>query len=58
MVTAYGLAHGGLLLLGGRAADLLGRRRVTIVGLAVFTVASLGASLAQSQQPNPQRSQS
>ncbi len=46
VVTAYGLAYGGFLLLGGRAADLLGRRRMIIAGLTVFTVASLGASLA------------
>lgn len=45
-VTAYSLAFGGLLLLGGRAADLLGRRRVFLTGLGLFTVASLGASLA------------
>jgi EmrB/QacA subfamily drug resistance transporter len=49
VVTAYELAYGGFLLLGGRAADLLGRRRVIIAGLAVFTVASLGASLADSE---------
>jgi EmrB/QacA subfamily drug resistance transporter len=49
VVTAYGLAYGGFLLLGGRAADLLGRRRMIIVGLAVFTAASLGASLAASE---------
>ena len=49
VVTAYGLAYGGFLLLGGRAADLLGRRRMIIVGLAVFTAASLGASLARSE---------
>jgi EmrB/QacA subfamily drug resistance transporter len=48
VVTAYTLAFGGLLLLGGRAADLLGRRRVFLSGLAVFTVASLGAALATS----------
>ena len=48
VVTAYGLAYGGFLLLGGRAADLLGRRRMIIAGLAVFTSASLGASLAGS----------
>jgi EmrB/QacA subfamily drug resistance transporter len=48
VVTAYTLAFGGLLLLGGRAADLLGRRRVFLSGLAVFTVASLGAALAGS----------
>ena len=49
VVTAYGLAYGGFLLLGGRAADLLGRRRVIIAGLSVFTAASLGASLAGSE---------
>jgi EmrB/QacA subfamily drug resistance transporter len=48
VVTAYTLAFGGLLLLGGRAADLLGRRRVFLAGLAVFTAASLGAALAGS----------
>ena len=49
VVTAYELAYGVFLLLGGRAADLLGRRRVIIAGLAVFTAASLGASLAGSE---------
>jgi EmrB/QacA subfamily drug resistance transporter len=49
VVTAYELAFGGFLLLGGRAAALLGRRRVIIAGLAVFTAASLGASLAASE---------
>src|SRR5580693_3334652 len=49
VVTAYELAYGGFLLLGGRAADLLGRRRMIIAGLAVFTAASLGASLAGSE---------
>lgn len=48
VITAYTLAFGGLLLLGGRAADLLGRRRVFLAGLAVLTVASLGAALASS----------
>jgi EmrB/QacA subfamily drug resistance transporter len=48
VVTAYGITFGGLLLLGGRAADLLGRRRILMVGLAVFTAASLGAGLARS----------
>jgi EmrB/QacA subfamily drug resistance transporter len=47
VVTAYGLTFGGLLLLGGRAADLLGRRRIFLVGLAVFTVASLVCGLAR-----------
>jgi EmrB/QacA subfamily drug resistance transporter len=46
VVTAYGVAFGGFLLLGGRAADLLGRRRVLMVGLAVFTLASLACALA------------
>jgi EmrB/QacA subfamily drug resistance transporter len=47
VVTAYGIAFGGLLLLGGRAADLLGRRRVFMVGLGAFTAASLAATLAR-----------
>jgi EmrB/QacA subfamily drug resistance transporter len=46
VVTAYGLTFGGLLLLGGRAADLLGRRRMFVVGMALFTVASLACALA------------
>ncbi|MDA0185535.1 MFS transporter [Solirubrobacter phytolaccae] len=45
VVSAYVLGLGGLLLLGGRAADLLGRRRVLIGALAVFTVASLVGGL-------------
>src|SRR5439155_400462 len=40
VVTAYALTFGGFLLLGGRAADLLGRRRILILGLALFTAAS------------------
>src|SRR2546421_9938530 len=48
LVTAYGLTFGGFLLLGGRAADLLGRRRMLMVGLAVFSAASLAAGLATS----------
>jgi EmrB/QacA subfamily drug resistance transporter len=48
VVSAYALAFGGFLLLGGRAADLLGRRRVFFAGLALFGVASLAAGLAQS----------
>jgi MFS family permease len=48
VVTAYTLAFGGLLVLGGRAADLLGRRRVFLAGLGVFTTASLAAALAAS----------
>jgi EmrB/QacA subfamily drug resistance transporter len=46
VVTAYALTFGGLLLLGGRAADLLGRRRIFMLGLSVFTAASLGCGLA------------
>ncbi|MFJ3977416.1 MFS transporter [Streptomyces sp. NPDC090021] len=46
VVNAYGLAFGALLLPGGRAADLLGRRRVLTVGLALFTVAAVTAGLA------------
>jgi EmrB/QacA subfamily drug resistance transporter len=46
VVTAYTLCFGGLMLLGGRLADLLGRRRIFLAGLAVFTVASAGAGLA------------
>jgi MFS family permease len=42
------LTFGGFLLLGGRAADLLGRRRILMLGLALFTAASLGAGLATS----------
>ena len=49
LVTAYGLAYGGFLLLGGRAADLLGRRRILMAGLGLFTAASLGAGLAGSE---------
>ena len=48
VVTAYGLTFAGFLLLGGRAADLLGRRRLLMAGLIVFTCASLGGGLATS----------
>src|SRR5437879_318495 len=47
-ITSYSLMFGSLLLLGGRAADLIGRRRVFLTGLAIFTVASLGSALAGS----------
>jgi EmrB/QacA subfamily drug resistance transporter len=46
VATAYALAFGGFLLLGGRVADLLGRRRVLMLGLALFTTASLACALA------------
>lgn len=45
-MTAYSVAFAGFLLLGGRAADVLGRRRIFAAGVAVFAVASLGAALA------------
>jgi EmrB/QacA subfamily drug resistance transporter len=47
VVTAYAITFGGLLVLGGRAADLFGRRRLFVLGLAGFAVASLAAGLAQ-----------
>jgi EmrB/QacA subfamily drug resistance transporter len=46
VVTAYGLTFGGFLLLGGRAADLLGRRRLFMTGMALFTGASFACALA------------
>ncbi len=48
VVTAYGLTFGGFLLLGGRAADLLGRRRLLMAGLLIFTSSSLACVLATS----------
>jgi EmrB/QacA subfamily drug resistance transporter len=48
IVTAYALTFGGFLLLGGRAADLFGRRATFLSGLTVFTLASLGSGLARS----------
>jgi EmrB/QacA subfamily drug resistance transporter len=47
VVTGYALTFGSLLLVGGRLADLLGRRRVLVIGLIVFAVASLACGLAQ-----------
>jgi EmrB/QacA subfamily drug resistance transporter len=48
VITAYAITFGGFLLLGGRMADLLGRRRIFIVGLVLFTLASLACGLASS----------
>src|SRR5579862_2450980 len=48
VITAYAIVFGGVLLLGGRMADLLGRRRIFMVGMAVFTVFSLLDGLAWS----------
>ncbi len=49
VVNAYLISFGGLLLLSGRIGDLVGRRRVFMIGLAIFTVASLACGFAQSQ---------
>jgi EmrB/QacA subfamily drug resistance transporter len=48
-VSAYGLVFGGLLLLGGRLADLFGTRPIILIGLVIFTLASLVTGLAQTQ---------
>jgi EmrB/QacA subfamily drug resistance transporter len=48
VISAYALAFGGFLLLGGRLADLLGRRRMLVAGAGLFTVASLACGLAGS----------
>jgi len=50
VITAYVLFTGGLLMLGGRATDLFGRRRVFLAGLAIFTLASLASGLAPSPE--------
>src|SRR5881397_1416637 len=49
VISAYALFFGGFLLLGGRAADLLGRRRIFLAGTIVFTISSLFAGLAWSE---------
>src|SRR5881392_1067499 len=49
VVTAYAITFGGFLLLGGRAADLLGRRRVFMAGVVIFTIASFFCGLAWSE---------
>jgi MFS family permease len=50
VVNAYLIAFGGLLLLAGRLGDLIGRRRIFLAGLFVFTVASLLCGVAQTQE--------
>src|SRR5216117_1874752 len=49
VISAYALVFGGFLLLGGRLADLLGRKRVFMVGLVVFSLGSLLCGLAWSE---------
>ena len=49
VITAYAITFGGFLMLGGRAADLLGRRRVFVAGVVVFTIASFFCGLAWSE---------
>ena len=49
IVTGYSLAFGGLLLLGGRLGDLYGRRRIFMIGLVIFAVASLLGGFAQNE---------
>src|SRR6266540_320508 len=50
VVNAYLLTFGGLLLLGGRLGDLFGHRRLFLIGISLFTLASLGCGLANSQE--------
>src|SRR4051812_38947293 len=49
VMNAYLIAFGGLLLLAGRLGDLIGQRRVFLIGLTIFTAASLACALATSQ---------
>src|SRR5690242_11968357 len=49
VISAYALVFGGFLLLGGRAADLLGRKRIFLGGVVIFTVASFLAGMAWSE---------
>src|SRR6476660_1311060 len=51
VISAYALVFGGFLLLGGRLADLLGRRRVFLAGLVIFTLSSLLSGLAWGESP-------
>src|SRR3978361_1688644 len=50
VVNAYLIAFGGLLLLAGRVGDLIGQRRIFLIGLAIFTLASLLCAVAQTQE--------
>ena len=50
VITAYAIVFGGALLLGGRLADLLGRRRIFLAGVAIFTASSLLSGLAWSEE--------
>src|ERR1700754_3778594 len=50
VVNAYLIAFGGLLLLAGRAGDLIGQRRIFLIGLSVFTSASALCAVAQTQE--------
>ena len=50
VINAYMIPFGGLLLLAGRIGDLVGQRRVFLIGLAIFTAASLVCALSQSQE--------
>jgi EmrB/QacA subfamily drug resistance transporter len=50
VITAYVLFTGGLLMLGGRATDLFGRRRIFLAGLSIFTLSSLASGLAPSPE--------
>ena len=50
-ITSYSLIFGSLLLFGGRAADLLGRRRMFVTGLGVFTVSSFASAMAERRDP-------
>src|SRR5262245_63758366 len=49
VITAYAITFGGFLLLGGRTADLIGRRVVFVVGVSIFALASLACGLAESE---------
>ena len=48
VITAYAITFGGFLLLGGRAGDILGRKRMFLIGVAIFSIASLVCGLADS----------